>query len=364
MSYDGGPIDDEPGDEAGYREVLVVAEDPEPAQTLARLARGAGARVVVAPSPAAAGPAWRRAGLVLAQWPVDVGASVFGWRREGLVLVCAGRPDAAAWQDAVHLGAEHVAVLPEAEPWLVARIGRVVASRGAAPLLVVIGGRGGAGASTLATALAVTAARRDLEPTLLDLDPLGGGLDLMLGAESETGLRWPDLRNAPGRLPPGGIRATAPRAAGVSLVAWERGSPAELSARAVTAVLECVTQDADVVVADVPRYLDAAGRAVLASARRVLVVVPAEVRAAAAAARVVAAVEPYAGDVGLVVRGPAPTGLTADAVADAIGLPLAGELRAEPGLAAALDRGEVPPIRPRGPLAALSARLLSSALVA
>jgi hypothetical protein len=63
-----------------------------------------------------------------------------------------------------------------------------------------------------------------------------------------------------------------------------------------------------------------------------------------------------------VVRGPAPTGLPAEAVADALGLPLAGSLRPEPGLAAALDRGDVPPVRPRGPLAALSAQLLASVL--
>jgi len=361
MSYQAGPSG---GDDREHPEILVVAQQPEPAQTLARWARGAGARVLVAPDAAVAGRAWERAALVLAQWPLEPGAAAGAWRREGLVLVCSGRADHTVWQAAVDLGAEHVAVLPDAEPWLVERIGRAVARRGAAPLLAIVGGRGGAGASTLAMALAVTAGRRDLEVTLLDLDPLGGGLDLMLGAESVPGLRWPDLRNAPGRLPPGVVRATAPRAAGVSLVGWERGSPAEVSARAVGAVMECATQDADVVVADVPRYLDDAGRTALAAARRVFLVVPSEVRAAAAAARVAAAVEPYAADVALIVRGPAPTGLPADAVADAIGLPLAGELRPEPGLAASLDRGDVPPIRPRGPLAGLSARLLAAALAA
>jgi len=132
--------------------------------------------------------------------------------------------------------------------------------------------------------------------------------------------------------------------------------------QAVAAVIASAAEDGDLVVVDLPRHVDDVGRAVLAAARTVYVVVPAEVRAAAAAARVVAALEPLAADVSLVVRGPAPTGLPAEAVADSLGLPLAGELKAEPGLPAALDRGDVPPMRPRGPLALLSARLVAAAL--
>jgi secretion/DNA translocation related CpaE-like protein len=362
-----GHADAGPVQAGGPGDVLVVTETPELAQTLAGLVRGAGGRPVVVPS-GEARDRWQHAALVLAQWPLEewpleasrTGPS--GGARHGLVLVCAAEPGSDVWRDAVTLGAEHVAVLPDAEPWLAARISRAVAARGAAPVLAVVGGRGGAGASTLAVAVAVTAARRDLEVTLLDVDPLGGGLDLVLGAESAPGLRWPDLRNAPGRLPPGIVKATAARVEGVSLVGWERSTPAEVSPQAVGAVLRCAAEDADLVVADLPRHVDDVGKVVLGAARRVLVVVPAEVRAAASAARVVAALEPYAADVALVVRGPAPTGLPAEAVADSLGLPLAGELRAEPGLAAALDRGDVPPIRARGPLSALAARLVAASL--
>jgi secretion/DNA translocation related CpaE-like protein len=346
----------------GPEDVLIVAESPDLTQTLAGLVRGAGGRPVVVP-PHEAGEGWRQAALVLAQWPLAAaGMRAGSVLRPGLVLVCAVEPGPGVWRDAVTLGAEHVAVLPDAEPWLAARIARAVSARGAAPVLAVVGGRGGAGASTLALALAVTAARRDREVTLLDVDPLGGGLDLMLGAESAPGLRWPDLRNAPGRLPPGTVRATAARVEGVSLVGWERSTPAEVSPQAVDAVLRCATEDGDLVVADLPRHVDDVGKVVLGAARRVLVVVPAEVRAAASAARVVAALEPYAADIALVVRGPAPTGLPAEAVADSLGLPLVGELRPEPGLATALDRGDVPPIRGRGPLSALAARLVAAAL--
>ena len=33
--------------------------------------------------------------------------------------------------------------------------------------------------------------RFDVELALVDLDPMGGGLDLLLGAESTPGWRWP-----------------------------------------------------------------------------------------------------------------------------------------------------------------------------
>ncbi|PND50890.1 hypothetical protein CQZ88_17000, partial [Rhodococcus sp. ENV425] len=42
---------------------------------------------------------------------------------------------------------------------------------------------------------------------------------------------------------------------------------------------------------------------------------------------------------GIVVRGPAPGGLRGRDVADVVGLPLITTMRAQPGLAAALERG-------------------------
>jgi hypothetical protein len=90
------------------------------------------------------------------------------------------------------------------------------------------------------------------------------------------------------------------------------------------------------------------------------VVVPREVRATAAAARVVAALSGVAGEIEVVARGPAPSGLSARQVAEALGLPLALEVRSEPGLAASADRGER--WRRRGPLAAAADLLVADVL--
>jgi hypothetical protein len=97
----------------------------------------------------------------------------------------------------------------------------------------------------------------------------------------------------------------------------------------------------------------------LEAADRVLLVVPAELRAAAAAARVAATVGPHCPDISVVVRGPAPSDLTAADVARALGLPLAGALRPEPGLARGLEHGDPPASAGRGPLATLCRHILS-----
>ena len=112
---------------------------------------------------------------------------------------------------------------------------------------------------------------------------------------------------------------------------------------------------------DLPRQLGAAALEALALSTLTLVVVPAQVRAASAAARVIAAVRPLATDVRLVVRGPSPSGLDAELIADSLGVPLDGELRPEPGLDADIDRGLPPARRGRGPLAAYCSRVLASA---
>lgn len=128
---------------------------------------------------------------------------------------------------------------------------------------------------------------------------------------------------------------------------------------AVAAVLQAARRAYDLVVVDLPRGGDDAVRHVLHVADRVLLVVPAEVRATAAAARVAASAGLLCRDLRVVARAPGPSGLDGPAVARALGLPLAGQLRPEPRLEAALERGEPPASRGRGPLAELCGRLLA-----
>jgi secretion/DNA translocation related CpaE-like protein len=266
------------------------------------------------------------------------------------------------WQQAMRVGAEQVAVLPEAEAWLVDRLLAVRAPSRPAPLVAVIGGRGGAGASVLACALALTAARAGHRPALVDADPFGAGLDLMLAAEQVPGLRWPDLAQARGRVDGAGVLAGLPAVDGIAVLAWGPAPAPEPRVGTVASVLDALVRQASLVVVDLPRAGGPGWEPALDRACLGLLVVPAEVGATAAAARVCARIQTRLPDLRLVVRGPAPTGLPAEAVAEALDLPLAGRIRAEPGLAAGLDRGEPPLLRPRGPLAGLCRRLTGELL--
>ena len=69
------------------------------------------------------------------------------------------------------------------------------------PVIGVVGGCGGAGASTFACVLAATAAT-GWPAVLVDLDPVAGGIDVLLGIEAVPGARWSGLRLGGGRLDP------------------------------------------------------------------------------------------------------------------------------------------------------------------
>lgn len=345
----------------GPRRPLVVTCDQEVLEELLRIAAVAGAELDVAPDAAGARRRWQRAALVVVcADAVDGCARLRLPRRTGVVLLATDLDDAGVWQRAVEVGAERVLFLPDGEPWLVSALTDAVEGGGPeAAVVAVIGGRGGAGATTLAAALAVTAGRAGRSVLLVDGDPLGGGIDLVFGGETDRGLRWPDLGGTRGRVPAAALAGALPRMAGLSVLSWDRGSAPAVPEEAMLAVLAAGRRSHDLVVVDLPRAVDDAGRAVLAAAACVLLVVPAEVRAAAAAARVAAAVGLLCRDLRLVVRGPAPSGLEGSAVAGALGLPLAGQLRPEPGIELALERGDPPGQRGRGPLSELCGRLVA-----
>ena len=330
--------------------VLALTADPALGDELARLAAAAGAPLQVR-----AGPPelvdWLSARLLVVGGDLARAVGQCGHpRRPGVLLVTDDPDDGDVWQHAVGLGAEQVAVLPDSRDWLVERLAAAVEPAGSAYVVAVVGGCGGAGASVLAAALAVTAAGVGRQVLLADLDPLGGGADLILGVDDVPGLRWPDLAAARGRLPAGSVRDALPRLDGLAVLAWGRGDPIDLPARAVDAVLSAAARAHDLVVIDLPRIGDASAAAALRRADELLVVVPARLRAAASAAQLLARLEPSGPPVRAVVRRGGTDALAARAVSDALGAPLAMQMRDEPQLDRALGRGEPPGLRPRGPL--------------
>jgi secretion/DNA translocation related CpaE-like protein len=281
-------------------------------------------------------------------------------RRGGVVLVGL-EPTERLYEQAKVLGAEFVASLPTAQPWLLDRLAAVTAlDTREARVVAAIGGRGGAGASTLAVALAVTAVRGGRRTLLIDADPRGGGLDLTLGLEHDEGLRWPDFAGASGRIDPDALTEALPGKGPLAILSWGRVDTGleEAPVTAMTAALAAGRRGVDVIVIDLPRCLDEAAAIGAGAADQVYVVVPAEVRATFSAAVTVREVGGFSDRMGAIVRGPSPGGLRADEVAGAVGLPLLGEVPTEPGLPGAVERGYAPGGSGRGPLAALCRNLL------
>lgn len=318
--------------------VLAVLADPELRRELERVAAAVGVRVVHAGGTPSRKTWSAAAAVVLDEAAAErCGRSALPRRAHVTVLTVAD-PATATWAAAVAVGAEHVLRLPERERDMVRALAEAAESsrddgtRGAA--VAVIGGCGGAGASTLAVGLAHAAA----DALLVDLDPWGGGIDLRLGAETAPGLRWPDLALQDGRLTWSAVREALPRHRGVSVLSGARHG-FELAAGPVHAIVDAGRRGAVTVICDLPRRLTDAAQAALDAADLVVVVSRCDVPASAATgalAPVLTAVNP---NVGLVVRGPSPGGLRAAEIADITGLPLLASMRAQPQVAEQLERG-------------------------
>jgi secretion/DNA translocation related CpaE-like protein len=346
---------------------LVVSRDRALVDVLDRLAAAAGAELDVH-SDLPGRSVWLAAGLVLVG--SDLAAEVAGSlpRRAGVAMVglaptgvLATRDDDLIWRQAVDVGAERVAVLPASQEWVVQALAQALDGPRRCAVVGVVGGSGGAGASALATAVAVVAAGRGRRTLLADLDPLGGGLDLLLGAERVSGLRWPELSRARGRISGGMLREALPRVDGLSVLSWDRGAPVIVPSEAAAAVAEGAARGFDLVVADLARCPASVPAGWLRRIDLALVVVVPTVRALAAATRVVAGLDGAVDDVRAVVRGPGAGPVPAEVVAESLGRSLFAQLRSEPGLARALERGEPPGLRPRGPLARCAGRILQAA---
>lgn len=273
-------------------------------------------------------------------------------RRPGVMLVGRDQDDPDVWRHAVEIGAEYVLRLPDSESWLVDQIANAVEGAGRPALTVgVLGGRGGSGASTLACALAVTAARTGRRTLLVDGDPLGGGIDVLLGGEASEGLRWPDFARSKGRLGGGALEESLPALHGLRVLSWDRDDEVIVPPQAMRSVLSAGRRLGGVVVVDLPRRVDEGVAEVLAQLDVGLLVVPGELRAVAAARRVASAAAMVLNDLRVVAKGPYAAGLDEHWVAKALGLPLAGELPVESGLSSAQDNGVPPGGNPRGALA-------------
>ncbi|WP_228760060.1 hypothetical protein [Pseudactinotalea sp. HY158] len=180
----------------------------------------------------------------------------------------------------------------------------------------------------------------------------GAPLEVLLGIEGHPGLRWPDLVGA-GSIDPGELANALPVWMGVRVLSTDT-RPAALTANA-DGVIMALAQSHDAVVLDLPRHAVAAGVAGQ-WCDVVLVLTTPDGPAAAAARRLAELVRGQ--DARLVVRGPIRDGFTPAEMAEFCGLTLAGAMRTERSLPAAMERGLAPGEASRGPLVRLARGLV------
>lgn len=339
-------------------DVLAIVTEPALRDEVDRVGAAVGARVIHAGQLTVSRKTWTAATAALLdeQAARRCGRELLP-RRAHVVVVSEAAPSTSTFEAAIGIGAHRVLTLPADGDELVRELAEAAESARddgqCGQVVAVIGGRGGAGASLFAAALAQTAG----DALLVDLDPCGGGIDLLVGSETATGLRWPDLAVRGGRLHWSAVRAALPRHRELSVLSGVRRGY-QLDAAPVGAVLEAGRRGGVTVICDAPRCLTDASETALNAADLVVVVSPCDVRACAATACMASLLCSVNPNVGLVVRGPSPGGLRAGEVAEIAGLPLLASMRAEPRIAEQLEHGGLR-MRRRSALAAAARRVLA-----
>lgn len=225
-------------------------------------------------------------------------------------------------------------------------------------VLGVVGARGGAGASTLAAAVA----RRLAQATataLVDADPGSPGLDVLVGLERDAGLRWPDLHGARGEVDGADLLALLPRWGRCAVLSADRTRPGPPPPEVVPDVLGALTSATGALVLDLGRAAVLAGAPTVAACDAVVLLVPRDLRAVAGGLALRESLDATGIDVHVVVRGPAPGGLGAAEVEQALGVTALCAVREDRRLAAHVERAHLPRSGPLGRAAAHVARLVA-----
>jgi secretion/DNA translocation related CpaE-like protein len=340
--------------------ILVITSDPTLLDELVRLAAAAGCACEHAPDLAAALRWWGRAAVVLVGGDQLEGLATLGPpRREGVHAVCWGTPADGVFRHALAIGAESVVELPrgvEAVGELLTDLGE--GADGPGLVVGVLGGAGGAGATVFAAALAQLAAP-PWRVAAIDADPLGPGLDRVLGLEELEGVRWDELAATNGRLGARSLREALPRRDGPAVLTWARGVAVPPPPEVVRSVVSAARRGHDLVVVDLPRVPSVAGEELTARCDLVLVVVPTTVSAVASASRVIDRL-PDRDRVSVVLRGLAMDPAVAARVLDA---PVIAQMADQRGLDEAIDLGLGPVRSRRGALGRAAVRVLERCLV-
>lgn len=220
-----------------------------------------------------------------------------------------------------------------------------------ATCLMVVPAVGGAGASITAAASALVLSR-ERPICLVDADALAGGIDLVLGMETEPGLRWQDFSAADGRLDGAALYEalpSCPRSPALKVLTWTRSRTPETAynhasadtkfdsadrpgrtdrpddVRHIASTISCLIHAGITVIVDCPKqveYVTALG----ALADDTVIILPTSVRAIAAGGHLASVCAQAGFTPSLAVRHQQHRDISVEEVEYALDLPIAGEI--------------------------------------
>jgi secretion/DNA translocation related CpaE-like protein len=321
---------------------LVVSADPACVDELARLCAAAAVEAEIVAEPGRIGARWSRASCVLVDEDCagDL-AALRVRRRDDVVLIGRHPPADDLWRRAVQIGAADVVVLPDDAGRVADRLADAATpGHPRATVVGIVGVGGGAGASTVAAGLACAYARRRQPSLLVDADPLGGGIEMLLGCEDVPGLRWPDIELDGGRVAARSLLAALPSVDGVSVLSVSAASSIDIDPATFHIMIGAGRRACGLTVVDLPRRFDSQSvGAATADVDTLVVVATTEFRSVAAGRLVVAAAVGSCPDIRAVVRATPGRRLEPDTVADALGVALIGSVPTRRQVSRAADDG-------------------------
>lgn len=220
-----------------------------------------------------------------------------------------------------------------------------------ATCLMLVPAVGGAGASIAAAASALVLSR-ERPICLVDADALAGGIDLVLGMETEPGLRWQDFSAADGRLDGAALYEalpSCPRSPALKVLTWTRSRTPETAynyatannkfdsadrsgrtdrpddVRHIASTISCLIHAGITVIVDCPKqveYVTTLG----ALADDTVIVLPTSVRAIAAAGPLASICAQAGFTPNLAVRYQQHRDISVEEVEYALDLPIVGEI--------------------------------------
>lgn len=265
---------------------------------------------------------------------VDQTLSASPFVHASVVVLANENVSTQTWQLALSLNAEHVEVLPSASDWLVEHL--VAPTDAHARTIVVVPAVGGAGASTLACALSSHYVQRGLKVCLIDADPRAGGLDVLMGCEQASGLRWSDVTSIQGEVPAQELLNSLILNDGIHLLTYRR-EHFETHYADIARMHKALSTVCDVVVIDAPRLTEELAQQLIADSDSTLIVTPTTVQASS----VITSVRSSLTTVGsvLVARQIPGSGLTAVGIAQALEIPLMATLPTDARIVEQIEQG-------------------------